>query len=161
MDTLSDFRETALILLFPDGTIKKMLVDNRLLHINYFIDLFKTDSFVKEFASRNGITLPSYLYDSKMMVTYDIDTDFARVGVVIFHNLFIYEIMKNKDYITKSLPLFFITLPKKLTDIQTNIINNICNNNDLSCSLFGMYNDSELEDITYDDFVKLLSPKTK
>ncbi len=68
MDNLSDFRETALILLFPDGTIKKMLVDNRLLHINYFIDLFKTDSFVKEFARRNDITLPSYLYDSKMMI---------------------------------------------------------------------------------------------
>ena len=161
MDNINDFRKSSIMLVYPNGTIKCMPADMRIIHLKYFIDLYKEDEYFRNIVDKNNIPIPESIFKTDMIVTYEIDKELARIGIIAFHNLFIYAVQKDEKYIEKAPPQFVITLPNILTKEQENIMKELCNNNDMSCNFYAIYNDDRLDDITYDEFNNILNNKSK
>ena len=151
MQELDNFRKLALLLINPDGKIISVPVNGRVLHLNYFIDLYHDDIRFKDLCDNYSIRMPDTIFDSEMTLAYDIDKELASVGIVIFHNLFIDAIISNPSYVEMAPPQFYVALPTKLTEQQESVMNYIFDNYDMSCSLYDMYIDEEMEDITYEE----------
>ena len=161
MEKIENIKKSAIIIIYPDGKIKNIPIDTRLLHLRYFIDLYHQDKEFKDFADNNNVFIQDSFFDSNMLLTYEIDKDLARAGVIALHNLFIYEVQKNSEYIKNAPPQFYVTLPSVLFNEQTSILKDVCNDFDMSCSLYGILMDDELDDITYEEFIHILNNKTK
>ena len=161
MEKIENLKNSAIIIIYPNGIIKNIPVDARLLHIRYLKDLYEQDNEFKEFADKNNVIVPKDFFKMNTLFTYGIDTDLARAGVVVLHNLFILEVQKNSEYIKNAPPQFYVTLPSVLSNEQTSILKDVCNDFDMSCSLYGILMDDELDDITYDEFMHILKSKNK
>lgn len=161
MNNIKDFRKSAIMLVYPNGFIKNVLVDNRLIHKKYFIDLYKEDEYFKDIVDTYKIPVPNNIFDYNMSTSFEIDRELAKIGIIAFHNLFVDEIQHNEKYIEKAPPQFYVTLPSVLTDEQVNVINELCSNHDMSCNLYGVCINDDLEDITYEEFINMLRCKKK
>ena len=161
MDELKDFRKTAIMLIYPNGIVKKVLIDLRLIHLRYFVDLYNEDEYFKKIVDKNDIPVPSNFWTSNMVATHEIDKALASIGIIAFRNLYIYETINKDDFIENMPPCFSITLPCNLTNEQCFVLNDLCSNYDMSCSFYGMYMDYDLEDISYDEFIHILNSKKK
>ena len=160
MGNINNFRKDAIIIIYPDGLVKEVAIDKRLLHMKYFIDLYKEDKYFKEFTDDNEIVVPNDI-DFSNSTTYSLDKELARSGVIVLHNLFIDEIYENDKFIDSTPPQFYVSIPSVMSDEQKNILNELCDNYDMSCSLYGQYLDDELDDITYDELIEILKTKKK
>ena len=161
MDNLKDFRKSAIMLVYPNGCIQNVLVDERLIHLKYFIGLYKEDMYFRDIVDTYKIPVPDSLFDYDMPTSFDIDRELAKIGIIVFHNLFIDAVQHNEKYILDAPPQFYVTLPNVLTDEQEKIINELFSTYDMSCSLYGRCIDDELDDIKYDEFISTLRSRRK
>ena len=158
----NEFRKSAITFLYPDGKVKYIpIINERYIHLNYYIDLYHNSFEFRKLADENDIYIPDSIYDSKMIVTNEIDKDLARIGIIVFHNMMLNRIYRDKDYIKNTPPQFYITLPYEFTNEQIGVLKNLCTDNDMSCSIYGMLIDEDIDDITYEEFALLIREKQK
>ena len=149
----------ALIFIYPNGVIDKILIDDRAYHMQYYMGIINKSSRLQEIIKRNNIKLPKDENEAIYMTTYDIDTILAKDGIIVFHNLFPnQDLMKELDLVFQN---FFITLPNELSIEQREIMNNLINKNNFINSWYGKYDNGKLIDIKYDEFKEMIINKIK
>ena len=161
MENIHNFRKDALIIIYPSGLVKEVSIDEKLLHLKYYIDLYQKDDYFKKIVDENEIVIPSNISKAYDINSYSIDKDLARCGIICLHNLFINKIRENENYINTTPPQFYITIPSDLTKEQTLLLKELCSNYDMSCSVYGIYYDDEIENILYDDLLSIINIKNK
>ena len=175
MDNLKDFRKSALIIIYPDGTVKNVLINQKVIHLMYYVNLYNNDEYFKKIVDENNIHVPNDFFESKMILTYEIDKALAKIGVVVFHNLFMFEIIKDEDFIKNTPPQFYVSLPNELTNEQKAVINRLYRDYDMSYNLYSKYaksliissdsnhefSEDELVDISYDEFENMVESQNK
>ncbi len=160
-DMINNLKYSSLLLIYPDGYIDRVNINRKVLHMDYFIDLCKNSTRFQEIIDQENINMPKNISLSENILTTDVDTKLAKKGIVVLHNLFILEVLKNDEMIDNAPLLFYISLPDNLSINQKEIMNNLINKYDLSCCLYAIFNDFELVDISYDDILKRFNEKTK
>ncbi len=149
----------ALIFIYPNGVIDKILIDDRAYHMQYYMNVINKSRRLQEIIKRNNIKLPKDENEAIYMTTYDIDTILAKDGIIVFHNLFPnHDLMKELDLEFQN---FFITLPNELSIEQREIMNNLINKNNVINSWYGKYDNGKLIDIKYDEFKDMVINKIK
>ena len=118
MDYIKNFNYSAILLIYPDGTVDYELIDHRLLHLEYYIDLNKKSAKLNEVIMTNQIDIPESINDTENGFTWQIDTDLAMNGVIAFHNLFITEIYSDRGYAEDMPSTFYVSLPSKLGQVN-------------------------------------------
>ena len=93
------------------------------------------------------------------MLTYEIDTESAKEGVIVIHNLLLDEELRSE--ISNYSCNYYVSMPTELSNQQKEIMSNIINNYDMENSWFSTLVDGNLEDITYDEIKNILSNKNK
>lgn len=156
MIDLDKLEKTALTLIYPDGTIDGIMINEKLLHMAYYIELYNKSNILKEKVSKEKISFPKSMMEARTSSTFGIDLSLAKMGTIVFHNLFIYETYNDSEFIKKWPTEFYISLPDEFTDEQKIIINKICNKYDLSISIFGKLDNNTFTDISYHDFMFML-----
>ena len=153
---MDDFKELAIMLIYPDGSLEKVPINDRLLHMNYFVDLESTSGKFKEALNRCKLELIDK-FGIVELITYELDYRLAKQGIIAFHNLFIYEIKKDREYADKNPPEYYISMPRELTEEQKEKMREIDEHYDMSTSYYAAPGTDKLEDISYEEALKLYS----
>ena len=156
MDDINDY---IIIIVYPDGTIEKIVKDSRIYHMEYLVSLINSSKRLKKLVSEKNIYVPTDEDEIRFSTTYDLDAKLANEGLVIFHNLLIdLDIVDEIDDWQKA---FHITLPSTLSDKQKEILSSVLNNNDMSECWFGILNNNAIQDIDYEEVIEMINNKTK
>lgn len=156
METIDDY---VIIVVYPDGRIEKIMKDDREFHMEYMVDLINHSEGLTRIAKENDVFIPDDEFEIKFSVTYTLDAELAKAGVITFHNLIIDLDVVSKINDWKK--LFYITLPNELSDSQKQILNDITSNYDFSECWFGVYRNNVIENIEYDELLGMIKNKTK
>ena len=156
---MENIEKTAVMFIYPDGYIDKIEVNDKMFHMLYFIELSKKSERFKRYFEEFNIDLDSGK-DIANLLTYGIDYELTKKGVIAFHNIDIHEIQTDSNFHKYNPPSYFISMPVVLTPPQKEIMSQIDEQIDLSYSFFGVPGAHELEDITYEDSKNMFS-KTK
>ncbi len=152
----SQFKNTAIMLIYPDGKIDKLTIDGNLLHMNYFIELLGKSSYFLEFIHKNNLKFTDKKGRLLNISTYNLDINLTSLGVIIIRNLNIYELKNQKDFAKNNIPQYAIGFPQVPTPIQVSLMNELFNTIDLKNSFYYCNIESNLRDITYEDALNIL-----
>lgn len=159
MNDLDNPQKYAIILIYPDGMIDKIARDEKIFHMEYFIELSHHSKRLNNFIKHQNILMPKDTFEAKMMRTIEIDTKLANHGVITIHNLFLDQDVR--DEIEDWEKDFYITMPHELSENQKEIIKDFIDNYDMSNNWFGIYNNDKFDDATIDEVMSMIQKKGK
>lgn len=150
---MENFYNTAVMLIYPDGTIINKSIDKDVLHKYYYEKIFDEDSnFRNIIKSKNEITEEMSFEFNKLL------TD---MGIVVINNINIYNIIYNKNYLEGNIPNFVFNLPEKLTEQQRKILLNLFNEYSLYGSLYGIPKEKNYDEINFYELYGELEQKIR
>ena len=71
-------KDYAIILIYPDGSIDKILADKRKFHMEYYMSLIEESKRLQEIVKKHNVSLPRDIKEAKLMLTYELDTKLAE-----------------------------------------------------------------------------------
>lgn len=156
---MNDLYNKAIILIYPDGKKESKPIDNKIFHMRYFLELYKESPNFKEILDQSKYTFFNKNDFTNVEYTYSIDLELAKKGIIAIHNLNIKEINDDKFFLKKYIPNFIFTMPKELTHIQKEIINQLLNESDLHNSFFQIYDNESFIDTNYEKITNFVHQK--
>ena len=98
---MEDLIKQAIVLIYPDGEIEKIPITNFVFHIDYLFEHLKKS---KKFAKIvQGLKI-------KSLLPVEIYEVLVKNNIMVWHNYNIEAIVKDKTFLEKNLPYFFVFL---------------------------------------------------
>lgn len=154
---MEDFNEQAIVVIYPDGTIEKIEITDKLLHMHYFRMLYEKSPRFKKAIQESNIDLDEISANIRGGYS-NLNFFLSELGIISFLNLRIKEIKRNKIY-SKAKPYFLVTLPKEISEEQKEVLNNLFKEYDCSKNHYGKLVDFQYIDINYDQVVDIVDEK--
>ena len=154
---MKDLRSQAIVLIYPDGTIEKIIVKKGVSsHLDYFHDWIK---YSKKFAK--------IIYDSPYKIDFKnwvvLDRVLAESGVVVFRNMQIIYLASNISLVNSEEPFgYLVQLPGDIRESKAYIpMKEILRENQSEEYTFGIYSleAKEFEEIKYNFIEEKLENK--
>ena len=156
---MDNFYNTAIMVIYEDGSIDKLEIGDKLLHMHYFAHLYKKNSKFKKIILENDLGFCDEEENVDNFFTYQLDLGLANQNIIAMHNLNIKEIHENPNYLEKNIPKFIFTMPSNLTNEQKTVLEQILNENDLYDSEFLVYEKDHFGSLEYEDIINLVHQK--
>jgi hypothetical protein len=158
---LNKIQKVAVLYLYPNGLMSKRSITGKEFHLLYLLSIRNWNKNFKDFIKSNNISIPHNIDKLDCYLTTPIDVKLTEKGCITFYSLTMGAYDFDKKEAMKNRPKFIIKLPSELTDIQKEILNDLVIQYDLSDCEYGIFKDGEIKDILYQDFLNILSSKTK
>ena len=142
---MDSFYKIAVMAIYPDGYIDEVFIEDQTTHKHYYNKLFNESKRFSEIIKDKSKISDNFIHK--------LDELFVKNKIIVFNNLYIFEISKDKNYLKYNVPNYFCYLPKTLTSEQKNILNDLFNNYNLSDSAFVNILDDEIVPLDYYDIL--------
>ena len=146
---MEDFYNTAIMIIYPDGVIDRINVENKTLHKYYY------DKLIDE-----GIRLKEFIKDKRIVqdeAIHKINIYLTKKGIIAINNIRIYNIVRDKDYLKNNVPDFVFNLPDELTIEQKEVLKKLFDQYYLNYSMFGVPQIDNYDVIDYYDLLNLVN----
>lgn len=159
MDNISEFVNTAIMLIYPNGGLDRLLIDKDRHHMKYFLKLLSKSSYFSDIIKKNNINLANKSGELSDISTYELDANLTELGIIVVRNLDIPEIQKDPNFFEHSFPQYTFSIPKDFSIEQSKIMNKLLNEYDFKDCWFFHNSGDGLEDIEYDDAMAMIMNK--
>ena len=142
---LDNIRPYALILIYPDGLVENVLINDRTYHLEYFVKLRDKSERFKKLCKEKDIFIPSDIDSITDYTHYDLDVLLANEGLLSITSSYVDE--ETKNAYPDEIRDYYIIMPQKLTDEQIELLQRIIDNNNMGNCYYGVFSNWDIVDI--------------
>lgn len=156
---MDNFYTVAVMLIYKDGSIDKLKINDKVFHMQYFAHLYKKSSKLKKIILENDLEFWDEEENVSNLFTYQLDLCLVNQNVIAIHNLNIKEIQTDPKYLQNNIPKFIFTMPNELSIQQKEVLRKLFFEADVYDSEFLLYLEDHFESIDYEGINDLIRQK--
>lgn len=157
MGIIDDFTLTAVMIIYPNGMVDGMPINDNNYHMYYFLELLEKSPYFFKTVKDNYINLTDKKGNLSDISTYELDESLTKLGIIVVRNINIVDINEDKNFINKQFPIYLFSFPKKLSLEQKSIMSSLLTKYNLQDSMYCYNSGEEIEELEYYDIDNFLN----